>query len=286
MAATRLRVSVISELKEFSVKDADEDKARTWLNKVKSAGRRDQATQGEMCLVLGDLLMGPAQNCSRSLCDDTADRREHVNHFVDTIDDPEVATHLVSLQLDDAKVLEEAICARQRLSDRERKETHGSPKNRTRPPANKRRSVNVVRAPPVASKLSGLPSNETSSDADKISKVYLAAQVADEPAAKILVNRNIDDLTNRANDDAGERCCTHCGFSRHTDLSCWRRLICAKCGKRGHPTDRCLHVCNACGDIYGAGSCKMEEFFNFFRQWYVPQRHAGILPPQVEKALN
>lgn len=66
-ATTRIRVSAISELKEFSGKDRDEDRARSWLGKVKSAFVRDQAPDNEKCLVLGDLLAGPARTWFRQL---------------------------------------------------------------------------------------------------------------------------------------------------------------------------------------------------------------------------
>ncbi|KAJ8559137.1 hypothetical protein ON010_g8310 [Phytophthora cinnamomi] len=52
------RVSVMSKLKEFSGKDGDEDRARSWISKVKSAFVRDQAPDEEKCLVIGDLLTG------------------------------------------------------------------------------------------------------------------------------------------------------------------------------------------------------------------------------------
>ncbi|ETP04580.1 hypothetical protein F441_18683, partial [Phytophthora nicotianae CJ01A1] len=45
--APRIRVSAMSELKEFSGKDGDEDRARAWLSKVKSAFVRDQAPDEE-----------------------------------------------------------------------------------------------------------------------------------------------------------------------------------------------------------------------------------------------
>ncbi|ETM02937.1 hypothetical protein L917_00752 [Phytophthora nicotianae] len=51
----RIRVSAMSELKEFSGKDDDEDRARAWIGKVKSAFIRDQAPDDEKCLVLGGL---------------------------------------------------------------------------------------------------------------------------------------------------------------------------------------------------------------------------------------
>ena len=57
-----IRVSAMTELKEFSGKDRDEDRARSWISKVISAFLRDQAPDEEKCLVFGDLLTGPARN--------------------------------------------------------------------------------------------------------------------------------------------------------------------------------------------------------------------------------
>ncbi|OWY93184.1 hypothetical protein PHMEG_00037513 [Phytophthora megakarya] len=47
MTMPRIRVSAISELKEYSGKDHDEDRARSWLGKVKSAFVRDLAPESE-----------------------------------------------------------------------------------------------------------------------------------------------------------------------------------------------------------------------------------------------
>ena len=58
----RICVSAITELKEFSGRNEDEDRARGWMSKVKSAFLRDQASDSKMCLVFGDLLTGPARN--------------------------------------------------------------------------------------------------------------------------------------------------------------------------------------------------------------------------------
>ncbi|GMF34366.1 unnamed protein product [Phytophthora fragariaefolia] len=62
VAAPGIRVSAISELKEFSGNDNDEDRASSWLCKVKSAFIHDQAPDSEKCSVFGDLLTGPARN--------------------------------------------------------------------------------------------------------------------------------------------------------------------------------------------------------------------------------
>ncbi|OWZ11300.1 hypothetical protein PHMEG_00015695 [Phytophthora megakarya] len=57
-----VRISAISDLKEFTGKDMDEDRARAWIGKVKSAFQRDQATEEEKCLTFGDLVVGSTKN--------------------------------------------------------------------------------------------------------------------------------------------------------------------------------------------------------------------------------
>ena len=52
----------MKDLKEFTCKDRDEDKARSWISKVKSAFLRDQAPDEEKCFMFGDLLLSPARN--------------------------------------------------------------------------------------------------------------------------------------------------------------------------------------------------------------------------------
>ncbi|GMF48216.1 unnamed protein product [Phytophthora fragariaefolia] len=58
----RVRISAISDLKEFSGKGQYEDRASAWLGKVKSAFLRDQASDGEKYLTFADLLSGAARN--------------------------------------------------------------------------------------------------------------------------------------------------------------------------------------------------------------------------------
>ena len=61
----------MKELKEFSGKDRDEDKARSWISKVKSAFLRDPAPDEENCLVLGNLLIISARNWYNQLSEST-----------------------------------------------------------------------------------------------------------------------------------------------------------------------------------------------------------------------
>ncbi|POM61039.1 hypothetical protein PHPALM_30013 [Phytophthora palmivora] len=159
----RIRVSAMSELQEFAGKEGDEDRARAWLNKVKSAFVRDQALDEVKCLVFGDLLTGLARNWYRQLSRTTRStwkdllssfqvqycgrgvsvarqhyharkrstpleylyrlnvaglrarlqikdgpsevRREHVEHFIETLDDRDLADHLALLRIPDADTL-------------------------------------------------------------------------------------------------------------------------------------------------------------------------------------
>ncbi|POM78837.1 Hypothetical protein PHPALM_3583 [Phytophthora palmivora] len=186
VAAPRIRVSAISELKEFSGKENDEARARSWLGKVKSAFVRDQALDSEKCLVFGDLLTGPARNWYRQLSRSTrsnwkdllgtfqtqycgqgvsvasqyyharkrsdespleylhhlcvadlrarlpikdgpeATRREHVEHFIETLDDRALADQLAILRLADADALEDTLRARLRAKARRGKVHAGS----------------------------------------------------------------------------------------------------------------------------------------------------------------
>ncbi|OWY93569.1 hypothetical protein PHMEG_00036986, partial [Phytophthora megakarya] len=172
-----IRVSAISELKEYSGKDHDEDRAWSWLDKLRSAFVRDQAPDSEKCLVLGDLLTGPVRYWYRQLSRSTrskwkslfeafqmqycgrgisvarqyyhpknrsdespleylhrlnvkdgplATRREHVEHFIETLDDRDLADQLALLRLTDAEDLEETLRARQRAKARQ-----GKPHTRT-----------------------------------------------------------------------------------------------------------------------------------------------------------
>ncbi|OWZ09983.1 LOW QUALITY PROTEIN: hypothetical protein PHMEG_00017239 [Phytophthora megakarya] len=177
-----IRVSAISELKEYSVKDHAEDRSMSWLGKVKSAFVCDQAPDSEKYLVLGNLLTGSARNRYRQLSRSTRSnwkswfeafqtpycgrgvsvarpyynakkrsdqspleylhrlnvaglrakpqvkdgplgtRPEHVEYFIETLDDRDLADPLELLRLTDAEDLEETL-----WGDNSRKPAKGKP---------------------------------------------------------------------------------------------------------------------------------------------------------------
>ncbi|KAL4163229.1 hypothetical protein KRP22_014808 [Phytophthora ramorum] len=358
----RVRISAISDLKEFLGKDQDEDRARSWISKVKSAFLRDQASDEEKCLTFADLLAGPAKNWYRQLSRTTRskwsdllrcfqvqycglgvsvawqyyharkrsdespleylhrlnvaalrtrlkikdgepkDRREHVDHFIETLGDQDLADQLTLLRLPDADALEEVLRARERAKSRQKRSAFGSKYRQkaaaTAPTAPAKRAVHAIQIQ-GSDPESDLGSEGSDAEGD-LRRIYLASGEeksrevtnAPPPTDPLRTNSNSPEKSPRDPrsqgrfDGSDHNRCSHCGSRKHTDLGCWRRLTCQKCGKRGHPADHCLFVCRGCGELHDMGKCPMEEFYNQIRQWYNPTKHAGMLPAMAEKMLN
>ena len=63
----RICFSLIDKLKELNGRGRDEDCARSWVSKVKSAFLRGHIPDEEKCLVFGDIPTRPAQNWQSQL---------------------------------------------------------------------------------------------------------------------------------------------------------------------------------------------------------------------------
>ncbi|ETK72069.1 hypothetical protein L915_20770 [Phytophthora nicotianae] len=196
----RIRVFAMSELKEFSKKDDEEDRARAWIGKVKSAFVRDQAPDDEKCLVLGGLFTGPVRNCSGDSASRSRDnttmrgsalklrvksgpsdvRREHVEHFIETLDDRDQADQLALLRISGADALEEVLRTRQRAKNRQgcahfrsskyRQKAAGSDATKAAP-TRKVQAV-VTTNQPDSDSDSGLSGSESDGD---LRRIYLAS---------------------------------------------------------------------------------------------------------------
>ncbi|KAE8893448.1 hypothetical protein PF005_g28465 [Phytophthora fragariae] len=340
----RVRLSASSELKEFSGRDASEEKARLWLNRLKSDGM----TGEEVCGQFSDLVNGPArqwylqlpkkvkkswtelmeqfrvQYCGKGVSmasryyhaaqrpDETPldylyrlnvaglranipyadgrtdEKREHVEHFIWTLNtqEAELASRLTLMEVTDSEALEKKLRARQRGLAHPKKTLFGSNKFRQKaptPPTQPARAVHAIHVAPdeYDSERESRDSDDRQYDQDEEdeerAKLFVAGQAPPGEQAR----RNFDP------DDSGRDRprCRHCGSSRHAEGDCWKILTCQKCGGQ-HPTERCFRVCKACGDMHEAGECPMEEFFSQLRQWFDPNKHAGMLPPAAEKILN
>ncbi|OWZ07642.1 Eukaryotic/viral aspartic protease [Phytophthora megakarya] len=74
----RVRVSAFSELKEFIRRDASEDKARAWFNRLKSASRRDAMTGDEVYTLFGTRWPDPHVSAAHGAPILLVERNEHM----------------------------------------------------------------------------------------------------------------------------------------------------------------------------------------------------------------
>ncbi|OWY92927.1 LOW QUALITY PROTEIN: hypothetical protein PHMEG_00037856, partial [Phytophthora megakarya] len=230
----RVRILAISDLKEFTGKDMDEDRARAWIGKVKSAFHRDQATEEEKCLTFGDLMvdqeLAPAAKpdhqdqmgilleilwsgyvsgvailpCPKEICRKRTEetpldylyqlnvaalraklkikdgnpkaRREHVDHYIETLGDPESADRLTLLRLGDVDELEEVL---QRAKSRQRRSAFGS-KFRQKVPASAptaptRGAVRTIQTHDPSSESDGVSGSDGSDSEGDLRRHFLAA---------------------------------------------------------------------------------------------------------------
>ncbi|KAE9338326.1 hypothetical protein PF008_g12120 [Phytophthora fragariae] len=109
----------------------------------------------------------------------TKERKEHVDHFIETLGDPELADKLTLLLLSDADDLEEVLRALDRAKSRQKKTTDGSSRYRQKaaPSPSPAASTKQVRAIQIQAPDSESDSNSDGSDSDRDEhrRIYLAA---------------------------------------------------------------------------------------------------------------
>ena len=151
---------------------------------------------------------------------------------------------------------------------------------------------NPIRASRVESGISDLESDCSEQERKVDQRSVYTAKIADYKAADRKKPSNLPSRLNKPSENEhyevhkDTKPCAQCGSIKHDDRGCWKRLICQKRGRKGHPSEKCYFVCGCCGDVHDAGKCPMEEFYNRVREWYVPSKLAGYLPPEVEEMLN
>ncbi|POM64395.1 LOW QUALITY PROTEIN: Hypothetical protein PHPALM_20074, partial [Phytophthora palmivora] len=217
----------MSELKEFARKEGDEDRARAWLSKVKSAfikpqtknvssvrrpshridskllSRTTRGTWKDLLRSFQVQYCGRGVSVTRQYYHDESPleylyrldvaglrtrlqikdgpqevRREHVEHFIETLDDRDLTDHLALLRIPDADTMEEALRSRQRAKARQSKAVYGSikPRQKNNNAAAPSASTWAVRAVKAIS--DSIESEEDSSGSDdeaRLRRVNLAA---------------------------------------------------------------------------------------------------------------
>ncbi|OWY92538.1 hypothetical protein PHMEG_00038418 [Phytophthora megakarya] len=195
---------------------------------------------------------------SRSRTEAPKVRREHVDHYMETLGDPELADRLTLLRLADFT----ARGNEPRAGNADRIEISTEGPGQRSDSASPCRST---RDPSARSESEGVSGSDGSDSEGDLRRIFLAA--AEE---KLIctggASQNPDPARSRTKASEGARIsgrrspgdrdhqdrerCSHCGSRKQTDLDCWKRLIWENCGKRGHPTDRCLYACRGCGDVH------------------------------------
>ncbi|OWZ18150.1 hypothetical protein PHMEG_0007807 [Phytophthora megakarya] len=211
-----------------------------------------------------------------------------------TLEVQDFAQQLNLLRLTDADDLVKVPSARDCAKNRQKKDAFGSSKTRQKPintapsvPAKQMRAIQI-QANDSGSDSESDGSGGSDSDMDRHRRTFLAVNEDVTPKVEE-ESPNLDprlpdrdhghqDYNSKIHGNGFNRDrSSHCGSRKHSDLGCWRRVTCTKCGKRGHPSDHCLFVCRGFGELHDMGKCPMEEFYN-----QIARRSSGWNPIRAE----
>ncbi|OWZ13698.1 hypothetical protein PHMEG_00012925 [Phytophthora megakarya] len=201
----QIRISAISDLKEFTGKDQDEDRARAWISKnwYRQLSRLTRNKWSDLLRSFQIQYCGLGVSVARSdespldylyrlnvagLCarlkikdGNAKERREHVDHDIETLEDQDLAERLTLLRLTDADDLVEVLRARDRAKNRQQKAAFGSSKYRQKStnftPSAPAKQVRTIQ---IQANDSGCDSESdrsggSDSDVDSHRKIFLAA---------------------------------------------------------------------------------------------------------------
>ncbi|KAE8877899.1 hypothetical protein PF002_g26307 [Phytophthora fragariae] len=132
-------------------------------------------------------------------------RLEHVEHFIETLGDPDLADQLTLLRLADADQLEDVLRARERAKSRQKKSTVPS-KYRPKPPApappaGQTRAVRAIQVAEINSEYGSDP-EDSGSDGELV-RVYVAA-ASDQPQPSATVDQPRAQDPGRPSDTPGD----------------------------------------------------------------------------------
>ncbi|OWZ07353.1 LOW QUALITY PROTEIN: hypothetical protein PHMEG_00020262 [Phytophthora megakarya] len=210
------------------------------------------------------------------------DRREYLDHYIEAIEDQDLTERLTLRNVSRSGSRKESSKESGISIQQRQKPTNTAPPA----PAKQVRAIQI-QAGDSGSDSGSDESGGSDSDIASHRMIFLAANEDISPKVEkesTNLDRRLSDR-DQGHDDHNSKFHgngftrdrrSHCGSNKHSDLGCWRRVTCTKCGKRGHPSDHCLFVCRGCGERQDMGKCPMEEFYNQIRQWFNPTKHMDV----------
>lgn len=202
---------------------------------------------------------------------------EHIQHYMDTLRDAQVRTELrnaIIARGSTMDAVEEALKDYTRYNRMERGSSLKSALKPTKKPAAKVAVVSTY-------------SDEESEESEEEFASFESGRTSSSSEGDCEVKRVAfaDKSKTRHQKMITRSPCSHCGMENHSDDKCWKLISCRHCG-RNHPDAYCNKVCKACGNVHEKGDCALEKFFYQIKEWYDPSKHAGVLPKELEEALN
>ena len=219
--------------------------------------------------------------------------REHVEHFIDTLEDEQLAKVLIPMRIHSKEELQGILMAMRKHEKRKvtgsKAESKADTKNgykskMKKEPAEYRRKVAMAkyRKPAISSESEWeeASSSELSSEEDSDSDQRFVR--FHEGRMRRVAYQSREKKPSRTEIRMDKAHCSSCGSQNHEDEDCWRKVRCEHCNRLGHPTRKCFRICRSCGEVHEDGECKHEELWLEFRKWYDPTIHAGLLSKKLE----
>ncbi|OWZ09801.1 LOW QUALITY PROTEIN: hypothetical protein PHMEG_00017437 [Phytophthora megakarya] len=312
----RVWISAISDLKEFSGKDLDEDRARAWISKVKAAFMRDHASDEEKWLTFADLLAKSAKNLYRQLSRSTRNKwsdllrsfqiqncglgvsvaRQYYHARRRSDESPlnylyrlNVAGLRARLKIKDVRRIGANMWITSlkhpdgagrltllRLSDADDLEEVLRARDRA-----KRRWIKTAFG---SGKFRQKASNAAPSAATKQVRAILI-QAADPGSESEMDSHRWIYLAANLEVTPKARSETIIPDPQHQDPGSMNHIHQEHRSNVANEVIRLNIVC-LCGEFHDMGKCPMEEVYDQIRQWFNPTKHMGMLPEAAEKMLN
>ncbi len=263
-----------SVLSKFFVKQFCEDEQSS-MKKYYSAKQSEDQTPQQYFWKLNSL----GRKAGRKIIgvEDKRHVEEHIQHYMDTLRDARVRTELRTAVIARGSTMDAVEEALRDYTRYNRMDKGPSPKPALKP----------IKKPAAKVAVVSTHSDEDSEDSDRGLTDFGLSHTSGSSEGEPDVRRVAFTAKGKTKHQKliTRSPCSHCGMENHSDDKCWKLISCRYCG-RNHPDAYCNKVCKACSNIHEKGDCALEKFFYQVKEWYDPSKHAGVLPKELEEALN